>query len=91
MFIYQATKGQSWPSSSSITTRDEIVVGITDGSDAVTLDKSLTDHGYMGLTQYAVRRAADGSLEQGPLRQVAILPHDTLRIEPYPTPLPVVG
>lgn len=49
-----------------ITTRDEIVVGTADGSDAAALAKALVSQGSLGLTQYAVRRAADGSLEQGP-------------------------
>ncbi len=74
-----------------ITTRDEIVVGTADCSDAAALAKALVSQGSLGLTQYAVRRAADGSLEQGPLRQVAILANDSLRIEPYVSPLPVVA
>lgn len=81
-----------------ITTRDEIVIGFKPedlaalgGTDASVIAKKLVADGTMGVTQYAVRRAADGSLEQGPLRQIAVLANDSLRIEPYTSPLPVAG
>jgi hypothetical protein len=57
--------------------------------DAAAIGKKLVAEGSLGVWQYAVRRAADGSLEQGPLRQVAVLASDSLRIEPYSSPLPV--
>ena len=81
-----------------IGTRDEIVVGFKPedmsaigGADAEAIGKKLVADGTLGVWQYAVRRAADGSLEQGPLRQVAVLANDSLRIEPYASPLPIVG
>ena len=80
-----------------VTSRDEIVVGLTAtelgaiGGDVAGIAKKLVADGLLSLTQYAVRRAADGSLEQGPLRQVAVLANESLRIEPYVSPLPVVG
>lgn len=79
-----------------ITSRDEIVVGLTavefdaiGGSDVAAIGRKLVADGVLPLTQYAVRRAADGSLEQGPLRPVAVLATESLRIEPYISPLPV--
>ena len=80
-----------------ITARDEVVVGVSAadassiGSDAATIGKTLVAERSLGFTQYAVRRAADGSLEQGPLRQIAVLAYDSLRIEPYASPLPVAA
>ena len=80
-----------------ITARDEVVVGISAadasaiGADAAAIGKTLVAERSLGFTQYAVRRAADGSLEQGPLRQIAVLAYDSLRIEPYASPLPVAA
>jgi hypothetical protein len=81
-----------------ITTRDEIVIGFKaeemttiGGTDAAAIGRKLVADGSLGVWQYAVRRAADGSLEQGPLRQVAVLASDSLRVEPYASPLPVAS
>lgn len=81
-----------------ITSRDEIVVGFSSedlvnlgGTDAAAIGRKLVADGSLGVWQYAVRRAADGSLEQAPLRQVAVLANDSLRIEPYSSPLPVAA
>lgn len=81
-----------------ITSRDEIVVGFSSedleslgGTDAAAIGRKLVADGSLGVWQYAVRRAADGSLEQAPLRQVAVLANDSLRIEPYASPLPVAA
>ena len=81
-----------------ITSRDEIVIGLSPaeldgmgGNDVAAIARKLVAEGLLSLTQYAVRRAADGSLEQGPLRQVAVLASESLRIEPYVSPLPVVS
>ena len=79
-----------------ISIHDEIVVGFKPedmtaigGSDAAAIGKKLVAEGSLGVWQYAVRRAADGSLEQGPLRQVAVIANESLRIEPYSSALPV--
>lgn len=81
-----------------VTSRDEIVVGLTaaepgaiGGDDVAAIARKLVADGLLSLTQYAVRRTADGLLEQGPLRQVAVLANESLRIEPYASPLPVAG
>ena len=42
------------------------------------------------MWQYAVGRGADGSLQQKPLRKVAVLAHASLRVEPYKTSYKVV-
>lgn len=80
-----------------ITVKDEIVVGLTaweitelKGNDANAIGKALAANGELSLWQFAVRKSADGSLEEAPLRRVSILGHESLRIEPYATPLRVV-
>ncbi len=80
-----------------ITVKDEIVVGLTpseinelNGNDVSAIGKALAADGQLSLWQFAVRKGADGSLEEAPLRRVSILGHDSLRIEPYATPLRVV-
>lgn len=77
-----------------ITVKDEIVVGLSPeeaaklgGADTAVIGKTLKADGTLTLWQYAVRKAADGSLEQAPLRKVTLLSHDTLRVEPYASPL----
>lgn len=81
-----------------VTSRDDVVVGFsaTDlaafgGADAPAIGRKLVADGSLGAWQYAVRRAADGSLEQGPLRQVSILAHDSVRVEPHSSPLPIIA
>lgn len=80
-----------------ITVKDEIVVGLSPeeaaklgGADTAVIGKTLKADGTLTLWQYAVRKAADGSLEQAPLRKVTLLSHDTLRVEPYASPLRIV-
>lgn len=80
-----------------ITVKDEIVVGLSPeeaaklgGADTAIIGKTLQADGTLTLWQYAVRKAADGSLEQAPLRKVTLLSHDTLRVEPYASPLRIV-
>lgn len=80
-----------------VTVKDEIIVGLSasemrelGGSDARAIGKALVANGELALWQFAVRKAADGSLEETPLRRVSILGHESLRIEPYATPLRVL-
>lgn len=80
-----------------VTVRDDIVVGVTPqdaavigGADATALGRALKS-GEVTLWQYAVRKAPDGALEQAPLKRVSILGHDSLRVEPYATPLRVAA
>lgn len=80
-----------------ITTKDEIVVGLTPseiaelkGNDVSAIGKALAVDGELSLWQFAVRKGSDGSLEEAPLRRVSILGHDSLRVEPYTTTLKIV-
>ena len=80
-----------------ITTKDEIVIGIpddelaqVDGKDAGGIAKMLVAKGSMSVWQYAVHKSATGDLEQAPLRKVGLLASDSLRVEPYTSPLKVL-
>jgi hypothetical protein len=80
-----------------ITTKDEIVIGLSDnelaqldGNDAGGVAKMLAARGSLSVWQFAVRKADNGELEQAPLRKVGVLANESLRVEPYASPLKVV-
>ena len=80
-----------------ITVKDEIVIGLSaaeldqlGGRDAGAVAKSLAGKGTLSVWQYAVRKAPNGDLEQAPLRKIGLIAHDSLRVEPYSTPLKVL-
>jgi hypothetical protein len=80
-----------------ITVKDEVVIGIPDdelaqidGKDAGGIAKMLIAKGSMSVWQYAVRKSATGDLEQAPLRKVGLIASDSLRVEPYASPLKVL-
>jgi hypothetical protein len=80
-----------------ITVKDDIVIGLSDdeldtlgGRDAGSVAKALAFKGQMMVWQYAVRKNASGILEQAPLRQVGLFASNSVRVEPYQTPLKVL-
>jgi hypothetical protein len=80
-----------------ITVKDEIVIGFNadelgqiGGKDAGAVAKALAAKGQMTAWQYAVKKAANGDLQQAPLRQVGLLANSSLRVEPYASPLAVL-
>ena len=80
-----------------ITAKDEIVIGIgeadlaqMEGRDAGGVAKALVAKGSMSVWQYAVRKSAGGDLEQSPLHKIGLIASDSLRVEPYATPLKVL-
>ena len=72
-----------------ITSKDEIVIGVTPGElkamgtgeDVKLIAQQILQLGQITVWQYAVGRDANGNLQMNPLRRVAILKNDTLRIE----------
>ena len=54
------------------------------------LRKRLVAEGQVTAWQYAPRKASNGDLEQAPLRKVSILRQETLRIEPFRSPIKVL-
>jgi hypothetical protein len=81
-----------------ITVKDEIVIGLTSeelsalgGTDAGAIARALVAKGTLTAWQYAVRKAGSGDLEQAPLKKIGLIAHDSLRVEPYATPLKVLA
>ena len=90
MMATSAAVAQSVPTLFKIVTpKDDVVIGTT-GLDIDALARRLVAEGQITAWQYAVRKAANGDLEQGPLRRIAILRQDTLRIEPFASPIRVL-
>ena len=80
-----------------ITQKDEIVIGMTDdelaqvdGKNAGGIAKMLVAKGSMSVWQYAVHKSASGDLEQAPLHKVGLIATESLRVEPYASPLRVL-
>jgi len=80
-----------------ITVKDEIVIGLSGaelaelgGQDAGAVARALVAKSTLTVWQYAVRQASNGDREQAPLRKIGIIAHDSLRIEPFTSPLKVV-
>ena len=80
-----------------ISVKDEIVIGLSGaeldqlgGRDAGAIARSLAAKGTLTVWQYAVRKGKNGDLEQAPLNKIGLIAHDSLRVEPYRTPLKVL-
>jgi predicted secreted protein len=81
-----------------VSVKDEVVIGLSadelaalGGTDAGAVAKALAAKGTLTVWQYAVRKAANGDLEQAPRAKIGLIAHDSLRVEPYPTPLKVIA
>jgi len=81
-----------------VTVKDEVVIGLNadelsalGGKDAGAVAKALKDKGTLTVWQYATRKAANGDLEQAPRAKIGLIGHDSLRVEPYTSPLKVVA
>jgi hypothetical protein len=97
VLIMPASAADSVPLFKVITAKDEIVIGLSgdelaqvEGKDAGGIAKMLVANGSMSVWQYAVHKSAAGDLEQAPLRKVGLIANDSLRVEPYATPLKVL-
>ena len=80
-----------------ITQKDEIVIGISDdelaqvdGRNAGGIARMLVAKGSMSVWQYAVHKSATGDLEQAPLHRIGLIATESLRVEPYASPLKVL-
>jgi hypothetical protein len=80
-----------------ITTKDEVVIGMSDddlaqvdGKNAGGIAKMLVAKGSISVWQYAVHKSSSGDLEQAPLHKIGLIATDALRVEPYATPLKVL-
>ena len=61
-----------------------------DGKNAGGIAKMLVAKGSMSVWQYAVHKSASGDLEQAPLHKVGLIATESLRVEPYASPLRVL-
>jgi hypothetical protein len=80
-----------------ISVKDDIVIGLSGaeldqlgGRDAGAIARALAAKGTLTVWQYAVRKAQNGDLEQAPLHKIGLIAHDSLRVEPYKSPLKVL-
>ena len=79
-----------------VTAKDELVIGLPDAElaqmdgNAGGIAKALVAKGSLSVWRYAVRKADNGDLEMAPLHKVGLISTESLRVEPYPTPLKVL-
>jgi len=79
-----------------VSAKDEIVIGLPDAElaqmdgNAGGIAKALVARGSLNVWRYAVRKADNGDLEMAPLHKVGLISTESLRVEPYPTPLKVL-
>jgi hypothetical protein len=82
-----------------ITDKDEIVIGLNaqelqaiGGAEknAGDVARALADKKSLTVWRYSVGRSAAGDLQVAPLHQIGLLASQSLRIEPYSSPLPVL-
>ena len=97
ILIMPATAADSVSLFRVITAKDEIVIGLSgdelaqvEGKDAGGIAKMLVAKASMSVWQYAVHKSAAGDLEQAPLHKIGLIANDSLRVEPYATPLKVL-
>jgi len=80
-----------------ITVKDEIVIGLSAAEldqlgarDAGAIARTLVAKGTLAVWQYSVHKASNGDLEWVPLKKIGLIAHDSLRVEPYSTPLKIL-
>jgi hypothetical protein len=80
-----------------ISVKDDVTIGLSaeeltalGGNDAGAVAKALVSKGTLSVWQYAVRKAASGDLEQAPRARIGLIAHESLRVEPYASPLKVI-
>lgn len=83
-----------------VTVKDEVTIGLNtqelralggvEKAPAGIIASALASRKELTVWQYAVGRAEDGGLQVAPLRQIGLLAHDSLRVEPYSSPLKVL-
>ena len=83
-----------------VTEKDEIIIGLNaqelhalGGSEknAGAVARALADKKELTVWQYSVRKSPSGDLQVTPLHQVGLLANQSLRVEPYSSPLPVLA
>ena len=83
-----------------ITVKDEVLIGLNgdeikalggpEKAAAGVIASALAGRKELTVWQYSVRHGANGDLQLAPLHPVGLLAHDSLRVEPYASPLAVL-
>lgn len=82
-----------------VTDKDEIIIGLNAAElrsiggpdrDAGVIARALADRRQLTVWQYAVRHGKNGELQMMPLHQIGLLASNSLRVEPYTSPLAVL-
>jgi hypothetical protein len=83
-----------------VTVKDDVIIGFNtedlkalggpEKSAAGSIASALADRKSLTVWQYSVRKANNGDSQFAPLRQIGLLAHDSLRVEPYSTPFAVL-
>ncbi len=82
-----------------VTDKDEIIIGLNaqelqaiGGAEknAGGIARALADKKSLTVWRYSVGKSAGGDLQIGPLHQIGLLASQSLRVEPYSSPLPVL-
>jgi hypothetical protein len=83
-----------------ITVKDEVLIGLNadeikalggqEKAAAGTIASALAGRKELTVWQYAVTHGQSGELQVAPLRQIGLLAHDSIRVEPYSSPLAVL-
>jgi hypothetical protein len=83
-----------------VTAKDEIFIGLTaeelgslgggQTAPAGRIASALADRKELTVWQYVHRKAANGDTVVAPLHPVGLLAHDSIRVEPYASPLAVL-
>lgn len=80
-----------------ISENSEVLIGLNEtelrllgGSDAGTVAQALKEKGPLNVWQYAVKKAANGDLQEAPYQKIALTDKGVVRVEPYKSPLAVL-
>jgi hypothetical protein len=83
-----------------VTAKDEVIIGLNareikalGGAEkpaAGAIASALASKKELTVWQYAVRKAENGDLQVAPVHPIGLLAHDSLRVEPYSSPLKVL-
>lgn len=83
-----------------ITVKDELLIGLNaeeikalggpEKTAAGVIASALAGRKELTVWQYAVRHGPNGDLQVAPLHPVGLLAHNSLRVEPYSSPLAVL-
>jgi hypothetical protein len=82
-----------------ITDKDEIIIGLNSQElqtiggaekNAGGVARALADKKALTVWRYTVGRSAGGDLQVAPLHQIGLLASQSIRVEPYSSPLPVL-